>query len=46
VTAVCCRLFQGENLLPVPARGKSFTRFSINVYDKKPRYKEEGWNHS
>ncbi len=46
VMAVCCRLFHGENLLPVPACGKSFTRFSINVYDKKSDYEEEGWNHS
>jgi hypothetical protein len=36
----------GEKLSPLFSCGKSFTRTSINVYDKKLRYKEEGWNHS
>jgi hypothetical protein len=36
----------GEKLSPLFSYGKSFTRTSINVYDKKLRYKEEGWNHS
>jgi len=36
----------GEKLPPLFSCGKSFTRTWINVYDKKLRYKEEGWNHS
>jgi len=36
----------GEKLSPLYSCGKSFTRPSINVYDKKLRNKEEGWNHS
>jgi hypothetical protein len=36
----------GEKLSPPFSCGKSFTRFSINVYDKKSDYEEEGWNHS
>ena len=36
----------GEKLPPLFSCGKSFTRTSINVYDKKLRYKEEGWKHS
>jgi hypothetical protein len=36
----------GEKLSPLFSGGKSFTRFSINVYDKKSKYEEEGWNHS
>jgi len=36
----------GEKLSPAFSWGKSFTRTWINVYDKKSRYKEEGWNHS
>jgi len=43
--AISGYLFHEGNLSPVPARGKSFTRFSINVYDKKSIYEEEGWNH-
>ena len=36
----------GEKMSPLFSCGKSFTRFSINVYDKKSDYEEEGWNHS
>jgi hypothetical protein len=37
----------GEKIVTVPLFcGKSFTRLSINVYDKKLRNKEEGWKHS
>lgn len=36
----------GEKLSPLFTGGKSFTRLSINVYDKKLRNKEEGWNYS
>jgi len=36
----------GEKLSPLFSCGKSFTRLSINVYDKKLRNKEEGWNYS
>jgi len=46
MTLVSRHLYQGENLSPATACGKSFTRTPINVYDKKSGYEEEGWNHS
>ena len=36
----------GEKLSPLFSCGKSFTRPSINVYDKKSGDEDEGWMHS